>query len=266
MARLCSIILPLYNRREYVGEAVRSVLAQTRRDWELIVYDDGSTDDSLAVARDAAGGDERVRFERSDVNRGTTSTLAAAFRLARGVYFGTLDSDDRLHRDCLRETARVLDRYPATGMVYTQYRCIDADGRPGGLGTRCRLPFDRNRLLVDFMCFHFRLIRRSVYEQVGGFDPAYERAPDYDLCLRLSEVTDVRHVAKPLYDYRVHDNSVSVQTRRRQTEDSRRAVEAALRRRGVDDQYEIQVTIAPDGQGKFRLRPRTVPGDPGIPR
>ena len=227
-----TVVMPVFNRARYVGEAVDSVLRQTCGDWRLIVYDDGSTDGSMAVAREAAAGDGRVSFHRSEENRGLTPALVEACGMAGTPYLGTLDSDDRLHPECLAATADVLDRRAEVGMVYTQYERIGPSGERGGVGKRCLRPFDANRLLVDFMCFHFRLMRRDVYEEVGGFDPAYERAQDYDLCLRLSEATSVAHVARPLYEYRVHQESASFTGRFRQIEDSRRAVEAALRRRG----------------------------------
>ena len=255
MAGACTVVLPLYNRAAHVGEAVRSVLAQTHPDWRLIVHDDGSTDDSLAVARAAAAGDGRVSFHRSQTNRGLTPTLVDACRLAQTPYLGTLDSDDRLHPDCLAATAAVLDAEPDVGMAYTRYRRIGPAGQDGGVGPRSLRPFDANRLLVDFMCFHFRLIRRSIYEQVGGFDVAYVRAQDYDLCLRLSEVTRVVQIPRPLYDYRVHDDSASIRDRYRQIDDARRAVEAALVRRGAADEWELAVQIT----SKFRLLPKRPP-------
>lgn len=234
----------MYNRAQYVGEAVQSVLRQTDADWELIVWDDGSTDDSGSVVETIAGGDERVRLTRA-AHRGGTASLIAAFASARGDYLGWLDSDDRLDRRALEETARFLDRFPEVGLVYTQHRLIDAEGKLLGLGRRGQIPYSRDQLLLDFITFHFRLMRRSVYEQVGGIDASYERAQDYDLCLRLSESTEVRQIKKPLYDYRIHTGSVSQQQQLLQIDSSRRAIEAALKRRGLDAQFRLEVEILP---------------------
>jgi hypothetical protein len=100
------------------------------------------------------------------------------------------------------------------------------------------------------MTFHFRLIRRSIYDQVGGIDDALESAEDYDLCLKLSEITNFKHLTKPLYRYRYHDQSLSHEKRLTQIECSRTAVTRALERRGLADRFELDVQILE----KFTLR------------
>lgn len=247
-----SLVMPVFNTRRYVGEAVASVLAQRWRDWELIVWDDGSDDGAGDAARHAAGDDPRIRLFRSDANHGTTYTLNQAFAKAQGTYFGVIDSDDRLHPDALRQTVAHLDRRPKIGLVYTRYRVMDERGNPGLVGTRCRISYDPNRLLLDFMVYHFRLFRRRWFEHVGGFDESYRYAQDYEFCLRMSEVTPIRQVPRVLYDYRVHDRSVSLSRRSEQRECARLAIDAALVRRGMANHFHVEV----DDQGTFRLRKR----------
>jgi GT2 family glycosyltransferase len=94
------------------------------------------------------------------------------------------------------------------------------------------------------MLFHFRLMRRSVYDQVGGIDPTFDRAQDYDLCLKFSEVTDIYHLQNPLYLYRTHAQSVSQQQRVEQILWAKQAIENALHRRGMSDDYELNVQIS----------------------
>ncbi len=113
---------------------------------------------------------------------------------------------------------------------------------PGGVG--------KERLLIDFMTFHFRLIRRDVFDAVGMVDEAMDSAEDYDLCLRLSEVTQIHHLPRSLYYYRVHPNTVSAGDRVKQIMMSKLAIERALERRGLDKELEIDVEIV----GKFSLR------------
>lgn len=137
-------------------------------------------------------------------------------------------------------------------MVYTDYLVINAAGEIQGYGKRCQIPYSRERLLVDFMTFHFRLIRRSAFDQAGGVDPSFEVAPDYDLCLRLSEVTQVKHLQRPLYLYRHHPESISHQQQLKQIHFAQIAIARALERRGLADRYEIQVQI----ESRFVLRQR----------
>src|SRR4028118_441985 len=120
---------------------------------------------------------------------------------------------------------------------------IDQQGKVIGYGKRCRVPYSKERLLVDFMTFHFRLMRRQALEQVGGFDEACAYAEDYDLCLRLSEVTQVRHINKPLYYYRSHQSNITNQHQIRQAQGSCKAIGRALERRGIADHCQVTMQI-----------------------
>jgi glycosyltransferase involved in cell wall biosynthesis len=247
-----SVITTVYNRDRYLAKMIDSVLSQTYKDFELLIWDDGSTDNSLAIAHDYAARDSRVRVVAAE-HMGRGEALRAAVADSRGGYFGLVDSDDFLANTALEATAAVLDAKPEVGLVYTEYMTMDAQGRVGQKGKRCQIPYSPERMLVDYMIFHFRLFRRSIYDQVGGFDPAFESAEDYDLCLRLSEVTQIEQVKQPLYYYRVHADSISVQGEVEQIRASQRAINNALKRRGLDDRYELHVRIV----GQFSLREKT---------
>ncbi len=244
-----SLAITSYNRRDYLGAAIDSVRAQTMPDWELVVWDDGSTDDSVAVAH--AHDDPRIRVVAAE-HSGAAESLRQALAQTTAPYLGWLDSDDLLAPAALEKTMNVLDSEPAVGVVYSDYIVIDEDGRPLGLGHRCQIPYSPQRMLVDFPMFHFRLIRRQVFDQVGGIDTSFHNAYDYDLCLRLSEVTAVTHLRQPLYYYRRHAATMSIGRRMEQIDEARRAVEAALRRRRLDAQYELQVQLV----SRFILKPR----------
>jgi glycosyltransferase involved in cell wall biosynthesis len=242
-----SIMMPVYNREHYLRAAIASVLQQTLPDFELLICDDGSTDDSLAIARHYAERDSRVQVFTSE-NRGPAQTLKAGFAKASGIYIGSVDSDDLLAPTALEETTTILDAYPEVGFVYTNYEVIDANGNLRGLGKRCQIPYSKNRLLIDFMTFHFRLIRRTVYEQVGGIDETCKYAEDYDLCLRLSEVTQVCHLSSPLYSYRRHSENMTNQ-KREVAEWTYKASLKAMKRRGLDQLYQLEL----DEKNKFVL-------------
>jgi glycosyltransferase involved in cell wall biosynthesis len=252
MSPSISLVISVYNRANYVASAIKSVLNQTRGDFELIVWDDGSTDDSLSVARETARGDRRVRVVAGE-QQGLPRSINAAAKQLSAPYFGWVDSDDLLHENALKETAAILDSRPEVGLVYTDYVNIDEGATVRGPGARCKIPYSKDRLLVDFMTFHFRLIRRSLFDAAGQLDDSTRFAEDYDLCLKLSEVTEFHHVAKPLYYYRVHDKSVSQQRRLEQIHATERAICAALVRRKMDDAYELDVKYT----ASFQLRKKT---------
>jgi glycosyltransferase involved in cell wall biosynthesis len=244
-----SIIMTAYNRERFIGKAIESVLAQTYKDFDLLIWDDGSSDNTFAIACEYAKKDSRVRLAAYD-HRGPVKALKEAIADTFGPYLCWVDSDDMLEPTALEETVAVLDNEPAVGVVYTDYRVIDANDAIKGYGRRCRIPYSKDRLLLDFMTFHFRIMRRSVYDQVGGIDDTLEMAEDYDLCLKLSESTSFKHLARPLYRYRFHDQSLSRQQRFKQIECSRTAVTRALERRGMADRFELDVEI----REKFTLR------------
>lgn len=244
-----SIIMTAHNRERYIGKAIESVLAQSYKDFDLLIWDDGSTDNTFAVACEYAKKDSRIRLVAYD-HRGPVKALKEAIADTFGLYLCWVDSDDMLEPTALEETVAVLDSDPAVGVVYTDYRVIDADDALKGYGRRCRIPYSKNRLLLDFMTFHFRLMRRCLYDQVGGIDDALESAEDYDLCLKLSEITNFKHLARPLYRYRYHSQSLSREKRFTQIECSRTAVTRALERRGLADRFELDVDI----REKFTLR------------
>jgi glycosyltransferase involved in cell wall biosynthesis len=249
-----SIIMTAHNRERYIGKAIESVLAQTYADFDLLISDDGSTDRTFAIASDYARQDNRIRLATYD-HRGPAKALKEAVADTLGPYLCWVDSDDMLEPTALEETVAVLDSDPSIGVVYTDYRVIDANDAVKGYGRRCRIPYSKDRLLLDFMTFHFRLMRRSVYDQVGTIDDTLEPAEDYDLCLKLSEITEFKHLAKPLYRYRIHGQNLSQQQRIKQIECSKTAVSKALERRGLADRLELHVEI----REKFILRSKRQP-------
>jgi glycosyltransferase involved in cell wall biosynthesis len=251
MSPTISIVIPVYNRSSYLGAAIESVLGQTRRDFELIIWDDGSTDNSVNIACHYAKQDERVRVVAAE-HQGTTLSLKTALSMTTGTYIGWVDSDDLLAATALEETAAALDANLQVGLVYTNYVVIDENNNVIGPGQRCRIPYSPEQLLLNFMIFHFRLMRRCVYEQVDGIDPNSGLIQDYDLCLRLSEVTEIQQLKRPLYYYRNHSGNISHQKRIELIYNSQEAIARALQRRGLADRYEIKVEII----GHYYLQPK----------
>lgn len=246
---LISLVITVYNRERYLAQTIESVLAQSYSNFELLIWDDGSIDGSVEIAQKYAATDRRVRVVAHE-HLGLGWTIKKAIAATSGEYFGLVDSDDLVHKDALLETVPVLEGQAEIGMVYTEYQVMDEIGNIGVRGKRCQIPYSPQRLLIDFMTFHFRLIRRSVYEQVGGVRPEFDTAEDYDLCLRLSEVTQIAQIKKPLYYYRVHKNSICSEKQREQIQTTAKAIEQAIQRRGLDDTLELEVQLRP----KFYLR------------
>jgi glycosyltransferase involved in cell wall biosynthesis len=244
-----SLIITTYNREKYLVAAIESILKQTLQDFELLIWDDGSSDRSSEIATRYTKLDRRVKFIAAQ-HTGRGQALKDAIAQTTGKYIGLVDSDDLLAPTALAETVPILDSHVDIGMVYTDHVIIDEQGKVKGIGVRCSIPYSKERLLIDLMTFHFRLMRREIYDRVGGINLELEVAHDYDLCLRFSEITQIYHHKSPLYFYRDHPNSISQSQQLTQILASQQAVNDALIRRGLDKQYQLNVEI----KSKFSIR------------
>ena len=161
-----SVVIPCYRHAEYLMEAVQSVAAQTRADWEAIIVDDGSPDDAAQVAAAAVEryGD-RIRVVRQP-NRGVASARNAAIAVARGRYIVPLDADDALHPEFLARTAATLDADPSVGVAYTDYVEFGARNR-----TFAVPEFDFEGLCRSNHILNTSMFRIEAWQAIGGYNP-----------------------------------------------------------------------------------------------
>jgi glycosyltransferase involved in cell wall biosynthesis len=246
-----SLVMTVYNRHRYLPLALESVIAQTYPNWHLTIWDDGSTDASPEIAREYASRDSRISFIPAP-HTGRRPALRDAVRTTNHRYLAFIDSDDLLAPDALAATVAILDGQPHVGMVYTNHWIIDEWGKVLGIGARCQIPYSPDRLLIDFMTFHFRLLRREIYDMVGEIDAELPQSEDYDLCLKISEVTEIYHLQQPLYYYRSHPSALSSSQKAAQIERAATAVRNALIRRGLSDRYRLDVNES----GRFSIQKR----------
>lgn len=168
-----SIGLPVYNGESYLEAALDSLLAQSYSNFELIISDNGSTDRTPDICRAYAARDSRIRYYRSEQNRGAAWNFNRVFELASGVYFKWAAHDDLLSADYLEKCVAVLDSDPNVVVCHSEVLIIDEVGRPirlddVRLNTADPRPHQRFRelLLKYHLCFDvFGLIRRSALEQ-----------------------------------------------------------------------------------------------------
>jgi glycosyltransferase involved in cell wall biosynthesis len=246
-----SIVMTVFNRARFVEAAVRSVLTQTFQDFELIVIDDGSTDDSLSIVQSLAKQDRRIRFCAQE-HKGLVAALIAGNSLTRGQLVGWVDSDDLLVDRALERCAEFLARNAHVDMVYTNHLVIDEHNRSRGLGTRCTIPYSPTDLLTQFMVHHFRLFRKDLWHRTNGVDPTLTTSPDYDFCLRASEVGQIAHLPESLYCYREHSQSVSTARRIEQIQNTTTIIQAAMVRRNMHQTHLLHVDV----RALFTLVPR----------
>lgn len=221
-----TVLMPAYQCAPYVAEAVDSVLAQTFRDFVLLVVDDGSTDGTWERLQTYRR-DPRVRLEQQ-AHQGMAAGLNRGMHSADTVYIARMDADDRCAPGRLAAQVAFLDAHPEVDVVGTGYRPIDAAGVPGS--TRDVLLRDadlRRQLYVASPFVHGSvLFRCDVVLAAGGYDAARWPAEDYDLWCRLGG--GFANLPGPLYDYRVHPGGSSRDAQREQA--ARIAAELRARR------------------------------------
>lgn len=195
-----SVVIPCYNHARYLPEAVLSVIGQRLRDWEIIIVDDGSTDESAAVAARLVAVYDRyaIRLLRQP-NRGVCASRTAGIAVARGVYVLTLDADDVIAPGLLDRAVAVLDARPEVGFVYTDAYAF------GGQSSRISGgPFCLATLRLNCQLLPATLFRRCAWAMTEGFRESMRQGyEDWDFWLSLAEVGWVGwYIAEPLVLYR----------------------------------------------------------------
>lgn len=232
-----SVILPVYNASQYLRAAIESVLGQTVTDFELLVIDDGSTDGSISILRDAADRDTRVSF-RSRQNRGLVTTLNELIEWSRGEYLARMDADDICRPLRLEKQIGYLDEHPECVAVGSASLIIDPEGMP-----ICEHQYELTHEEIDSahtsemvgsrICHPSVMMRREAIMQVGLYDEQYRYAEDLDLFLRLAEIGTLANLPEVLLSYRHHLSSVCYTYTSEQRTVARRAINAARTRRGI---------------------------------
>jgi hypothetical protein len=189
-------MMPVFNATTFLEASLRSVLAQTFRPFEIVVYDDGSTDGTADLIR-ACFTDERIRLYRSARNRGVVHARNRILRLARGQYLVPHDHDDLMWPGRLATQARCLDRHADVGVVLGTFRVTgrDTHGRPPRMVPWTEVAAGRRRLrgaaapgTLPLGVHHgAAMIRRTLLARAGGYDPRWEGIEDFDLLARLAE-------------------------------------------------------------------------------
>lgn len=201
-----SLYIPTFNYGRYLEEAVESVLKQNYDDWELIIIDDGSTDNTQAVLAKYKD-TPKIRIY-SQKNQGLTKSNNKAIKLSRGEYIMRLDADDYLDENAVLVMANVLDKKPDVSLVYPDYWIVSDEGELLRLERRAKI-YDEDKLLDIPSHAACAMIRKSCLVELGGYNENIPRQDGYDLWLRLVQKYQVYNVNLPLFYYRRHGASMS---------------------------------------------------------
>lgn len=207
MPPLVTVLLPVHNAEAYVAEAVRSILGQTFSDFELLLINDGSTDNSLAVMQSIH--DKRIRLVNNEVNIRLIATLNKGIQLAQGKYIARMDADDVSLPERLRKQVEFMEAHPQVGVCGTWFAHL------GNTSRVVRYPVHDADIRIMMLyqtpfCHPSVIIRKEVLQKHQlQFSPDFIHGEDYELWARLSALTRFANIPEVLLHYRVHPGSVS---------------------------------------------------------
>lgn len=208
-----SIIMAVYNGKRYIGEAIESILNQTFRDFEFIIINDASTDNTEAVIRAYMEKDPMIKLINNEVNSERSFSRNRGIKIAQGEYISIIDADDICYPKKLEKQVAFLEKNKAIGFVGTSFCVIDEHSRVISFH-ECSGSHIKEAIHLLF-AFPSILARKECLDNMEGYRSVFEPAEDYDLWLRASEKYGAGCIEEPLYQYRVHGES-STMTQRRQ--------------------------------------------------
>ena len=195
-----TIGIPFWNARRYLATAIRSVFAQTHRDWELLLIDDGSTDGSVELVRRLD--DPRVQLLADGSHRGLCARLNQIASIARGTHLARMDADDAMHPERIERQLAVLRADPSIDLVDTATVTVDDDLTPLGVRGERALDPRPEAVLRDGLLIHPTVTGRAEWFRRNPYDPVFVRAEDRELWIRTCTTTRFARLCEPLFFYR----------------------------------------------------------------
>ena len=203
-----SLLMANYNNENYIEVAIRSVISQTYPNWELIIVDDNSSDNSLQLIHKYLE-DNRIKVITHNRNLGYAGALKTAASSARNEIICVLDADDKLALNALETVAEAYRNNPDIGFIYTNMWECDSKLE------NCRIcdwigPTEPQKSnIFNVKISHFKTFKTEAYINTSGFDPNQKKAVDKDIIFKLEEVTKLKYIDQPLYYYRWHGKGIS---------------------------------------------------------
>ena len=206
-----SILIANYNNGRFFKDCYNSIVNQTYANWEAIVVDDASTDDSVSVIKNLITGDDRFKLYINDINYGCGYTKRKCIELATGNICGFVDPDDALTPDAVQEHIVCYQQNSDHVLIYSRYFLCNEDlTRNGAIPQRQVVnTSDKYYFNLKGQVTHFASFVKETYNKTEGIDKWMRRAVDQDLYLKMSETGSFYFLDKPLYLYRKHIGGIS---------------------------------------------------------
>lgn len=208
---LVSLLIANYNNGSFFKDCFDSILAQSYSNWEVIVVDDCSSDESLKIIQQIVKGDHRVRICSNDINMGVGHTKNRAVHESSGELCAFLDPDDSIEPDAIQKMVAVFQSNPSLVLVHSSFNICNDRLQQIGKYEQAK-PVDSKDpyfLNLDGSITHFAMFSREAYLSSTGIDTYMKRAVDQDLYLKLCEAGETSFLDAFLYNYRVHEGGIS---------------------------------------------------------
>lgn len=205
-----SIIMPVYNAEAYMREAVESILAQTYTDFELIIVEDGSTDNSPEIIESFT--DSRIQRLYNDGNKGIVYTRNRGMANARGRYIAPFDADDIAHPEKFAKQIQFLEDNPGYGLLGTWAKLIDKNGKPLREKWKVNAPPERIPSILLFRNYFVQssvVLRREAIPP-GGYEKGFDAVEDYRMWTKIATRWKVWNYTEYLVKYRIHEQGISM--------------------------------------------------------
>lgn len=218
---LVSVVLPVYNGGDILADSIKSVLKQTYKNFELIIINDGSKDDTLKIASEFAEKDQRIRVLTQE-NKKIPRTLSRGFREAKGEFLTWTSADNVMDEDFLEKMVNDLKENPQTAMIWGNMRLINAKGKKYANHGWFEYPMGSGNVIFPNNAYELNtyanntigaafMYRKAAAEILGCYSSYKHTLEDYDYWMRMNSLLTLKHTAfqKPIYSYRWHDGSLT---------------------------------------------------------
>lgn len=210
---LFSILIAQYNNGKYFEDCYKSIMAQTYTNWEAIIVDDCSTDDSVELMKKLIGDDERFKIFINDENKGCGFTKRRCVEFSTGEICGFLDPDDAISETAIEEMINKHTELPDVGLIYSNFIFCNENLEPKNIHLQKKIEnFREDFFNIEGEISHFATFKNLYYKKTIGIDDYLQRAVDQDLYFKLYEVGKVFYFNKDFYQYRQHDQGLSTFT------------------------------------------------------
>lgn len=210
---LISVVMSAYNSEKFISGSITSILDQTYDNWELIIINDASSDNTLKIINQFSEKDSRIKVIDNRKNLGLTISLNIGIKNTSGEYIARLDSDDLAEPSRLEKELDYLHTYPDVGLIGSGAHLINSFGDKIGSMNVMSQPYFVNKFIINLNPFiHSSLMfRKKALDDVGAYREKFRYSQDYDLILRLNDRYKLSNIPLPLIRWRVSDGSVTMQ-------------------------------------------------------